>query len=439
MTGEALDEEFWNPDGTARGPSAAVTNAPILSDSTDRGLAHLSRGKYLEARDLFQESMLRDPGDAHGLLGLALAEEGLGNQNRARSLYQTLIDTNPPVTKTLWVGGPGPRPLIAIARERRDALGGAPVQQAASPTAPTNVVATGTTDRYLPSRAVADSKAPLQTEDRNAVSRFEVLDALLKDGLITAEERATRRQANLGALLPLSQSEPAAGVSRTVPSAEEIAARLRALGRSLDLGAITVAQHTNERRVILDSLLHTAPTVRASAPGIKSLNFLQRLDWLRQADLITAAEYTAERAAIRSPRGQRAAAANRPPAPAQPRAASPRKSASSAPKTVKPAARPARPTPRAAATPQGTRVAAGIGIHLASYNNARDAEEGWREIEAKNRAALSGLSYSVTRTTVKGKGTIYRLIAGPFESRAAATRRCQQLQAANQYCMPIKG
>ena len=76
--------------------------------------------------------------------------------------------------------------------------------------------------------------------DANAISRFATIRALRDQGLITQQEFNARRRANLGALLPLSAPPPSAGLDRPVPSTEQITGRLRAIGRALEMRAISV-------------------------------------------------------------------------------------------------------------------------------------------------------------------------------------------------------
>ena len=94
-------------------------------------------------------------------------------------------------------------------------------------------------------------------DDRNVLQRFETLKKLRDQGLMTPQEYDVRRKANLGALLYLTQPPPAAGLNRTVPSSELIIQRLKAIGKALELRAITVRQHGAERNTIVNlSLIH---------------------------------------------------------------------------------------------------------------------------------------------------------------------------------------
>lgn len=73
--------------------------------------------------------------------------------------------------------------------------------------------------------------------------------------LITPEEFNVRRSRNIGALVPLTNKRPAAGLDRSLPPAEQISARLRAIRRALEMRAITITQHSSERNMILDALI----------------------------------------------------------------------------------------------------------------------------------------------------------------------------------------
>lgn len=112
-----------------------------------------------------------------------------------------------------------------------------------------------------------------------------------------------------------------------------------------------------------------------------------------------------------------------------------------------PAARPtaSRPAPPGPATPQPANPqpadpldpasAAGFGVHLASYREAVQVAEGWQELQRRLGADLSGLSPRVVGIDFgDGRGTFYRLKAGPLKSRAAAEELCRKLRAKADFC-----
>ena len=80
-------------------------------------------------------------------------------------------------------------------------------------------------------------------------------------------------------------------------------------------------------------------------------------------------------------------------------------------------------------------------VHLASYRYVENAETGWTELLGKHGDLLGGLGPMINRVEIPGKGTFYRLKAGPVDSLDAAKRLCAGLKARDTYCdaKPTKG
>ncbi len=80
-------------------------------------------------------------------------------------------------------------------------------------------------------------------------------------------------------------------------------------------------------------------------------------------------------------------------------------------------------------------------VHLASYRYVENAETGWTELLGKHGDILGGLGPMINRVEILGKGTFYRLKAGPVDSLDAAKRLCAGLKARGAYCdaKPTKG
>jgi hypothetical protein len=102
--------------------------------------------------------------------------------------------------------------------------------------------------------------------------------------------------------------------------------------------------------------------------------------------------------------------------------------------------------PSAAPVParQAGDLQAGVGgsaggwqIHLASYRSAKAADLGWEELRHAAPTALDSLSPSKATVTLKGRGEFVRLLAGPFEDRAAAEKVCALLSQSHLYCLPL--
>ena len=115
------------------------------------------------------------------------------------------------------------------------------------------------------------------------MSRYTTLKVLRDQGLVTPDEFNARRQTNIGALLPLTSPPPAAGLDRPVPTTEQIAGRLRAIGRALEMRAISVAQHSAERTMILDALMPSAPVVVAN-PATPPRGLMEAADSVRRLE-----------------------------------------------------------------------------------------------------------------------------------------------------------
>jgi hypothetical protein len=252
--------------------------------------------------------------------------------------------------------------------------------------------------------------------DANVISRFATIRALRDQGLLTQQEFNVRRRANIGALLPLSAPPPSAGLDRPVPSTEQITGRLRAIGRALEMRAISVTQHAAERNMILDALMPSAPVVVANpkAPPqglMEAADSVRRLEQLRDTGYIGSDEYAKERQAIETVM-----------LPKQPEMA--------------PAALGAPPPAAAPAKPVRMKAPSGPGpaIHLASFRTRKSADRGWAQIRRAHGKLIGGLEHKISKVNLGRKGTYYRLKVGPFDSAAGAKAMCAKLKRRRQYC-----
>ncbi|MCP5368946.1 MAG: SHOCT domain-containing protein [Hyphomicrobiales bacterium] len=430
--GSLFQESFW-----AGSPMTENVEAEL-------GLAELAKGNYITAEAHFQKALKRNRQDVHALIGSALLYHGTGQLVRAREMYEAVIALRPKESEQFVVWRDlKTRPIAEIASVNLalmesggvvSGLGGngaGAAQAAAVPSGyPAGEGVAGAangmamTARMAPSAGMAPGSMAGGTpvgaygkDDANIISRFTTLRALRDQNLITQDEYASRRRANVGALLPLSAAPPALGLDRPVPTTEQISGRLRAIGRALEMRAITVSQHANERTMILEALMPAAPA-SVAAPGVPpqglmaAADAVRRIEKLRDDGFITSDEYARERAAIES--GMQA-----------------------------PPGQPAKPKPGMAAAGAGTASAAMAGsgprpgVHLASYRSQRQAERGWQKLIQAHRALLGGLEPNVTRVNLgRGKGIFFRLKAGPVASKAAAADLCRKLKSRRQYCQP---
>lgn len=97
---------------------------------------------------------------------------------------------------------------------------------------------------------------------------------------------------------------------------------------------------------------------------------------------------------------------------------------------------PPPPVPTAPAVPPARSAAEGQRmVHLASYRSVGDAEQGWQALRSAHTELLQSLKPKVRPVVVKGRGTYYRLYAGPLASDAAADL-CRKLKGAGVFCVP---
>lgn len=112
-----------------------------------------------------------------------------------------------------------------------------------------------------------------------------------------------------------------------------------------------------------------------------------------------------------------------------------------APEAPSPA--PPQPAERAAA-PAATSPnvvgdgSGGFGLHLASYQERGNVDRGWRRLRAQLGGLLDPYEPLVRRVEISGRGTFYRLHAGPVEDRAAAVALCDRIQARGAYCKVLE-
>lgn len=448
--GGLLDPVFWQSS-----PLNKNTEAEL-------GIAAMAKGEYLRAEAHYRKALDKNPRDVHALLGAGILYQNTGQLTKAREMYEAVLALRPPESEQfITLSEIAPKPVSRVAsinlslldsgetmkRLREGAAGvsqdGGQANGAAAGQgmpAPSPSVASmpepSSTGATSMSAASGGGMEGMSTEDRaiedigkftgldqNVVSRFATLRALRDQGLITQEEYTTRRQANIGALLPLTSPPPAAGLDRPVPNTEQVTERLRAIGRALELRAMSVEQHASERAMILDALMPGAPVVVAKPAKppqglLEAADDVRRLEKLRSAGYISSDEYARERAAIEQ-------------------AMMPAPGADTA---MAPLAQPmgevqgAEPQGLDSSTQTQRQSGPQPGIHLASYRSEQQAERGWAQLKRAHANLLDGLEHTVSQVDLGSKGTFFRLIAGPFDSTDAAQAACAQLKSRQQFC-----
>lgn len=438
-TGNLLDVKFWEG-----GPMSG-------NDSAEMGIAEMAKGNYLAAETNFRNALKNNPRDYHALLGAAILYHNTGQLVKAREMYEAVLALRPPESEQfINLNDISTRSVAQVASvnlsmlESGGVLGGMAAGAAGlgnQPPTPSmyGVQSQGGLQSGIPGAsalsfpvvggqvsglqpmavtqepvpAIAPDLTGFGGADKYIMSRFTTIRALRDQGLITPGEYQERWQANIGALLPLSSPPPSAGLSRAVPTTLQISERLRAIGRALEMRAITVSQHAAERSMILDALMPSAPVVVAN-PGmppqgiLEAADMVRRIEMLQDAGFITSDEYSRERAAIE--------AAMQPPKPIPNPLASAQQS-------------PSKLLPTDLSGPQAS-------VHLASYRSFKQAERGWAQLKRAHQNILGGLRYTIVEVNLGSKGTFYRLIAGPFTSGQQAKDTCRELKSRRQFCDP---
>ena len=270
---------------------------------------------------------------------------------------------------------------------------------------------------------------PMTSGQKNVVQRFETLRRLLDESLITQDEYNRRRNTNIGALLPYTHQPGGIALERSVPGSDAIIARLSALRRAFEMRAISASQHALERNMILNALLPETPEERADqrpppADVLEGAAMAGHLEGFRAKNLITAAEFTAERDAIEY-------ALKNGLLPSQDLAAkkpTPAKAGASKPAPAK-----AATTAAAEADPMTTEITGPV-LHLASFRTEEAARRAWTEATGRNKAAFASLKPIIRRVDLGTQGIFFRLMAGTFTSMGDAEATCIQLKQNNQFC-----
>ena len=414
------------------------------------GLAELAKGNYVTAESHFLKALKKNDKDVQALIGSGILYQNTGQTTKARAMYQAILAIRPADTEqfVIW-NNISTRPISEIASvnlslmDSGGVLGGmekgaagqqvmpamAPAGQAPMPmSAPPMSQAVsggqggramlGRTGRPQAAAPAADDVVTFAEADANIVSRFRTLKALSDQGLITKDEYSTRRRANVGSLLPLTSPPPAAGLDRPVPSTEQISGRLRAIGRALEMRAMTIGQHASERSMILDALMPAAPVMVAN-PGapprglMEAADAVRLLERLKEGAYISSDEYTKERRAIEQ--------AMQPEPPVMAMAPAPAVS-KSPPSEMAAGSKMTGPQPA---------------VHLASYRSKKAANRGWSQLRRAHKALLSNLSSEISRVNLgKTKGIFFRLKAGPLDDKDAAVDICRKLKSRRQFCEP---
>lgn len=431
-----LDQDFWD-----EATSFADDNYTAL------GLQQLATGDYASAEKLFDEALRKNPQDGHAMLWRSVLYQNTNRPDRALDGYDTLIAMNPPGTVLMsTAAGTQPRPLrdaaeFNLSRLKRGLPGSLSIndQIVSGPSGLGNgaaAVASGRSSVVESPNAMMASGpvkamdipagAALSVGDEAIAKRFSILRNLQATGLVTPEEYSARRSANLGALLPMSQPAPSAFLNNPPPEGTQVEQRLNQLNRALQIGAITVQEHVAERTAILDALLPAQPRQRATPPPapqglMDAARQIARIEDLQQMKLVTPDEFKRERDAIEAAIVE----------PAQGTAVT----LNSGEPVRRVATGESRPVQAAEETSGNDAMPVASGsksVHLASYRNEAQAERGWQILRGRY-GQLASLQHGVSRASIPGKGTYYRLMATGL-SNSAASALCADLKRRGQFC-----
>jgi cell division septation protein DedD len=99
--------------------------------------------------------------------------------------------------------------------------------------------------------------------------------------------------------------------------------------------------------------------------------------------------------------------------------------------------KPAAATPPRAPTPPPPGAKA-YKVQLASFRSEADAKKAWARYAARHKDLFSGLSPDYVRAEIPGKGTYYRLQAGPLAGAAAARTLCERVKSRKLGCLVVR-
>ena len=417
-----------------------------VNDEAELGIANLAKGNYVAAEGNFQRALKKNPKDVHALLGAGILYQNTRQLTKAREMYEAVLAIRPDeaVQFVVW-SDITTRPASQIASVNLSLLDSGDVPAvlkripgdlsgmskpqshtsgiSASPRAsaflggPPQTAVPNSNSVFSARPDIVPSATPLGKfagGDANIISRFATIRALRDQSLLTKQEFYSRRKANIGALLPLTSPPPSAGLDRPVPSTEQITGRLRAIGRALEMRAMSVTQHAAERNMILDALLPSTPVVidnpKAPPRGImEAADSVRRLERLRDTGYIASEEYVKESRAIEM---------------------------LMQPKQPELTKGPVQPAPLVARAKPGNKYssASNSALHLASFRTRKSAVRGWAQIKRAHSKLVGGLDHMISKVNLGRKGTYYRLKVGPFNSAKSANSVCIKLKQRRQFC-----
>jgi hypothetical protein len=401
-----------DPRGFTQDAGGLIKN----NSSADRALAALSRGDYANGERYALAAVRADPKDPYALLAAGMVYQATGRYDLARQYYDVILTNQPSGQIMLPNGGEiASRSVVEVARDNLAA-----VDRLTGRAQPRTAAQAGRPDPFAGMTGepgAAGGRPPAQAE-ANVSGRFRILKRLFDDGLITGDEFARRRNANLGALLPYSHpAPPAAGLERPLPGDDVVLERMRAQATALENREITPRELAAERGTILDALLPAEPR-KIDMPALPPKDMIEagqavgRLERLRAAGLIGADEMAREKDAVE--RGLDGTLARTP---------------------VSGTATGLRQG-RGGNGKGPTYAKAGQGVALATVKSEAAARQAWDKLKQKFPEQLGGLEGSVKRVDLGERGVRWKVLAGPLGGPEDARALCKTLKLHRQACDP---
>ncbi len=287
------------------------------SDAEKASLAYLE-GNFDKALTLTSDSLKANPRNQQALLVGALSAEKLGRYNKARQYYEDLIVIDGQETSILGTPNNQPQKISTTAKtrlrsltisqtnltiENKDGSKSFSISKQAGAQQSKQAINKALTKKSPATAKKTNIDNLFPGNQQNIVSRFLILKELAEKDFITKEEFLSRRQANLGGLLPLTNKAPGIGIDQPVPSPELIIERLEILKDGVENRAITPREFSAERDVIIEALMSPNPRnrIKNQAPSKNILDAakdLRRLEALYNMGLITDSEREKEKKAI---------------------------------------------------------------------------------------------------------------------------------------------
>lgn len=297
------------------------------TEEADRATVAYSQGKFNEAETHIINSLQLNPKQPQALMVGAMVYEELGRPNRARQYYEDLIVLNNNETTILGSKSGKPEKMSDIAKKRlrminvkqsklvvedHDGAKVFSISESAGLRQSKSAIAEAL---FLREKKKAANNQPSSEEEikavevlfndneQNMISRFLILKELAEKDLVTKEEFLNARMSNIGALLPLTNTAPAFGIDRSVPSPDLIIERISVLKDAVEARAITPREYSAERNLIIEALLPPQPRQRMhnKAPSkdiMGAAKDLRKLEVLSDLNLITSKEKAKEQQSI---------------------------------------------------------------------------------------------------------------------------------------------